>query len=383
MRGEIMGVFSCLCGVRQRVRAAGVMVGLAAGLTACGPGEEPAVTAKPRPAKLYVVEEDTIIRSTRLPAIVGAAETSVLTFTVPGVLQELSVVEGDEVKAGDVLARLDQRDFQNDVNAAQAQFNVANADFQRAENLLAQDAISRSAVDQARSAKDVAQATLNNAQKRLEDATLRAPFDGAIAVINVEAFETIGAQQPVMTLQGQGPLEAIVQMPASIVVNAERIVPVYAYVELDAVPGTRFPTMMAEGAGIADPTTQTFEVRFGFSTPDDIMVLPGMTGIFFGQFRLMDDEETDQLAVPLSAIIGEAGATYVWVAITDADTGAITVTRRPVVVLPGVGETVPVAPLAVDDTTGEIVSGLAPGDEIVAAGGHYLSEGEEIRRYQP
>lgn len=346
--------------------------------SACGEPDTGPVEAPVRPAKLVVVERSSEVKTLRLPLVVGAAETSVLTFQVAGVLQRLNVFEGDEVSEGDVLAQLDQRDFRNDLSAAQAQFDTAEAEFQRAASLLAEDAIARSTFEQRRSARDVAQATLDSAQKRLEDTTIRAPFDGVVAVIHVESFESVPPQQPIMTLQSDSTAEAVVQMPASIVVNAEQIVPLQLYAELDAAPGVRMNAILAETAAIADPTTQTFEVRFGFSPPDTLLVLPGMTGILHGQFRLATETEDDRIVIPLNAVVASAGAPYVWV----VDEPTMSVSKRPVVVRPGIGESVVVDPLIRDDN-GETVSGVEAGEVLVSAGGHYLSEGVQVRPYAP
>ncbi|MEM1087728.1 MAG: efflux RND transporter periplasmic adaptor subunit [Pseudomonadota bacterium] len=339
-----------------------------AALTACGgevetPGEEQAVV---RPVKVIRASADEQIRSIRLPAIVGAADNSILTFQVSGLLQELQISEGEEVERGQTLARLDQRDFRNSVNSAQAQFDNTQIEFERAERLIAENAIARSIFDQRRSARDVARASLDSARKRLDDTTIRAPFSGVVADIHVESFETVGAQQPVLTLQSAGDAEAIVQAPASLIINIQQLEPIETFLELDAAPGLRLSATFVEAASAADPTTQTFESRFAFTPPADLVILPGMTGLMTGRFRTNVTEDIGGIIIPVSAILAEAGATYTW--IVDEET--LTVSRRSIEVSSGVGEGV------------RVINGLQEGDLVVGAGGAYLTEGAEIRIYE-
>ncbi|MEO1304342.1 MAG: efflux RND transporter periplasmic adaptor subunit [Pseudomonadota bacterium] len=322
-----------------------------------------------RPAKVLQVAADTEITSVRLPAIVGAADDSILTFQVSGLLQEWALTEGAEIDRGQVLARLDQRDYQTSVDSALASFNNAQSEFERAERLIAENAISQSIYEERRSQRDVARANLNSARKKLDDTIIRAPFSGVIADIHVESFENVAAQQPILTLQSSGDAEVIVQVPASLVVNIERLEPIDIFLELDAAPGTRMPATFVESASAADATTQTFEARFAFTPTDDLVILPGMTGLLDGRFRSLSDaseEAVSNIRVPVSAILAEAGDTYVW--IVDMET--LTVARRDVMIGPGVGENV------------IIMEGLSDGDSIIGAGGSYLYEGAEIRVYE-
>lgn len=334
---------------------------------ACEADDPTAEAPVVRPAKLIEISAASDIRSIRLPAVVAAADSSVLTFQVSGVLQELNVSEGDTVDRGQVIAQLDRRDFQTAVDSAQASFDNAQLEYTRAETLVERGTVARSVLDQRRSQRDIARAALDSASKARDDATLRAPFGGLVADLHVENFETVTPQQPIVTLQGVGLTEAVVQVPATIVVNAQQIDPIELFVQLDAAPTVQMNAVLTETASLADPTTQTFETRFAFTPPENLLILPGMTGILRGQFRIIGDEDaTPQIIAPISAIIAEAGQTYVWL----VDTDTMTVSRRDVVVSPGTGETVVIA------------SGVEPEDIIVGAGGHYLHEGATIRPFE-
>ncbi|MCP4657040.1 MAG: biotin/lipoyl-binding protein [bacterium] len=120
-----------------------VLAILACGVTACGSDStEQVQEAVVRPVKLLVLEAADSGQSRRYPAIVEAAESPELAFQVPGLLQELPAVEAQVVDEGAVLAKLDPRDIRSSLDSAKAQFENAEAEYQRAERLAAGNAIS-------------------------------------------------------------------------------------------------------------------------------------------------------------------------------------------------------------------------------------------------
>ena len=119
-----------------------LVVGLAA-LSSCS--EETTTDAEPkvRPAKLVTVAASTNQRELTFPAVIQSAQSAELTFQIAGEIRELNVLEGTFVEAGDIIARLDQRDARNRLAQSQAEYDNAEAEFQRADRLFSEDAISR------------------------------------------------------------------------------------------------------------------------------------------------------------------------------------------------------------------------------------------------
>lgn len=332
--------------------------------------EKPVPVAPPdpvRPVKLIEVKATSDIRQVKLPAVIEASNSTVLAFQVGGKLEQLEVTEGQDVSTGTVIGRLNPRDFQNSVKQAQAQYTSANTEYQRARRLLEQNAIARSVVDQRRAARDIARASLDSAQKALEDSVLKTPFEGRIATVAVEQFESVGPQQPIVTLQTVGAAEAVVEIPSTLVANRERLTPIESYVTLDAVGDIRIPAEFLSLSPLANAATQTFAAKFKFLPPEGVNILPGMTGSLNGTLRIAaeDGTSTTQLAIPLSSILSEGADTFVWV----VDTEAMTVSKRAVTLTEGVGESL------------FVESGLKAGETIAGAGASYLVEGKQVRAY--
>ena len=323
---------------------------------------------KVRPAVLLTLATSTDERAITFPAVIDAVSSSEMTFKVSGQISALPVTEGQDVTKGTLVAQLDQAAFRNEVDAARTQFQGAQDEFERAERLLAGDAIAQSSFDQRKTQRDVAQTALNTAQRALNDTVLRAPFDGVISSVPASRFQNVSPSQVIAVLQTTGAAEAVVQIPSTLVAQSGRIEPISTEVTLGAAPGIRIPAEIAATSGQADPTTQTFEVRFSFVPPDDLVILPGMTGSVESKLAIRDrvGGTTDQLTVPMSAVVTDGAERYVW--LVNSET--MTVTKRPVTIAASIGA----------DLT--ISAGLVPGDIIVGAGASYLFEGTKIRPYE-
>lgn len=346
--------------------AIGLTILLPLVLSACGTEEVAKADPVVRPAKLIEVTAGSNITQVSFPAIIEASASADLTFEVSGTLTELLVTEGQKVEQNDVVARLDQRSYQNDLDAAQAQFDAAQAEYGRAKRLIAENAIARSAFDQRKSQRNVARNSLDTARKALEDTELRAPFAGVIADIEIEQFQNVGSTTAILLLQSVGAAEAVVQIPSTLIANSGRIEPIETVVILDAAPGVDIPTVFISASARADESTQTFEVKFGFTPPENLNILPGMTGSVQGSYRTLGDEDVLRISVPLTAIGSDGDERFAW----KVDAASMTVSRQNLIIGSGIGERV------------TVLEGLSIGDTIVGAGMSYLHEGMQIRAYE-
>lgn len=319
-----------------------------------------------RPVKLLTVEEAGSGQTRRYPAVVEAAKSSDLTFQVGGLLQELTVIEAQQVQRGTLLAKLDQRDYRNRVESAQAEYDNAETEYQRGLRLQKGNAISTSDVEQRKSRRDTAKAQLDTAQKALSDTELRAPFAGVVAKVHVEKFQNVQPQESILTLVSLGGgLEAKVDVPASVVATSQSRQHEQAFVILEAAPAVRIPAVFKEAVLEAASESQTYEVRFSFGAPDDLVILPGMNATVVIESTVVAEEETAGVgvAIPLAAVMSEGDRSYVWV----IEPEAMTASKRWVTLEAGIGE------------TAVVTDGLEPGETIAGAGAAYLAEGMKIR----
>ncbi len=336
--------------------------------TSCGNEQvrEPAV----RPVKLITLSGASHLQVTRYPAMLDAAQSSDLSFQVGGLIADLAVSDSQEVQKGDVIARLDQRDFQSQVTSARVQFENAEKEYQRAVRLSQEDAIARSVLDQRKSQRDVARTQLDTAEKALEDTVIRAPFTGLIAETPVNARDMVSAGQIVATLigtenlAGAGIAEATINMPAAVIARVQEAESRRAFVILDVAPDNRIEATFKKASLLADSATQTYSVTFTFDPPNDLVILPGMQATLeLSESRGTTDSQSLRISVPLSAILSDGTARYVWIVNQDS----MTVSKREVTVADGIGE------------SALVTEGLAPGETIATAGASFLAEGMQVR----
>lgn len=322
--------------------------------------------AKARPAVLIEVGKESKGTFLSFPAVIMRQKGSELAFSVNGVVKAVFVKAGQRVKQGQVLARLDQRDFTARFNSAQATYKNAEEQYQRALRLQKGDAISRSEVEKRKAGRDTAKAQLETAKKALDDTVLLSPFTGNVANVSIEELQTAQAGKMVITLLKASQLDVKINLPSHIIAlsprykNEENA----SFVALEDAPDQRISAKLKEISLEADPGSQTFEAIFTCTPPDDLFILPGMNATVW----LQDPGKTtgvQRISVPLTAIDTDQNRKYVWVVNQDT----MTVSKREVTIEPGVGAEL------------DILKGLKSGETIVAAGVSYLSEGMKVRRW--
>jgi multidrug efflux system membrane fusion protein len=349
-------------------------------LSACGQSEEPAKTVETiRPIKLMKVGGSLAGKTKKLPGTVRAADRVDLAFQVPGTLAEFPVKEGQIVKKGTLVARIDPRDYETNLrNAegtsakAQAALAYAIAEYKRYVKVKETDpgAVSDSMVSLKRAAEKVARADLQSAKAtvaaakdQLEYTRLKAPFDGVIAQKYVDNYQEVQAKQAVLSLQNVTDVEVIIDVPELMIAPIRKTLPRF-YAEFTADPNRRFELRVKEFATQADSITQTYRVVLVMPAPSGIRILPGMTVNVAIEFT-EEAEAGAEILVPASAVFADdAGRPQVWV----IDPNTMKAQRRAV-------------------TTGElsggdsirIVSGLNADETIAISGVSMLSEGQTVR----
>ncbi len=335
--------------------------------------EPPAPEPEPvvRPVKMIEIGGPGTTVRREYPGAIEPTLNADLSFDVDGRIEEFLVVEGQEVKQGELLARLDERDYKSDLDAAKAEQGRAKAFLDRVRKASRTGAISAQELTDAEARNSQAEAQLRIKQKAYDDTFLRAPFEGRVARRLVRDFKSVLSKQAVLVLQDDSRLEIKVDVPerdmsgsqrnAS---NEERTRRIKPRVVVTSIPDREFPAEVTELATTADTETRTFEATLAFEKPDDTRILPGMTAKVIVDVPLDDDV----IRLPARSAIGDdTGAAYVW----RIDPDSMTASRAPVRLGPLVGGDV------------QIVSGLSAGDLVAVSGVNQLREGMRVSRYQP
>jgi len=307
------------------------------------------------------------------PATVEAGEKLLMSFRIPGRIIELHVREGEEIRKGQLIARLDPLDYQIAVNEARAEFNKSKADLQRYQKLYEKDAVPLADLDLRISQRDVTKARLEEAEKNLAYTYMRAPFTGNVGRRYVENYMDVKANEPIVDLNDITNVEVKIDVPESIIsltrTRADKL-DLKIFAEYETAPGKQYPLTIKEVSNRADPLTQTFEVTFIMPQPDDIALLPGMNALVRLKATLKKDVDfKTRIIIPAFAIMGaDDGGSYVWI----VDRDDMTVHRKKV---------------ELGQMTGEdnifITNGLIGGELLVVAGMKSLQEGMKVQLWKP
>ncbi|MEE8131129.1 MAG: efflux RND transporter periplasmic adaptor subunit [Vicinamibacterales bacterium] len=319
-----------------------------------------------RPVKMLELAAGQSEQPLEYPGRIAATRQVEIAFEVGGLITELPVTQGELVQRGQLLARLDPRDFAAALDAQRAEVNVALADYRRYQDLYAADAASLQELEVSRRRFEVADAQIRTVEKAVEDTELLAPFSGRVARTLVDAFQGVGARQPILVLQDvTETLDVIVNVPENDVTfrageTARDVREIPVEVGLTSYPSRRIPVRPKEIATEADPITRTFEITFSFDLPDDLTVLPGMTATIYAAV----DRSVGQFSIPASALASdERGDPFVWI----VDRAGMTVSPRSVTI----GE------LSGDEV--EIVDGLQGTETVVISAAQNLRDGMAVR----
>jgi membrane fusion protein, multidrug efflux system len=252
-----------------------------------------------------------------------APQTAVLRAKTGGTLLSLGVAEGDRVRAGQVLGRIEQAELGSRVAERSAQVESARASLVQAERthagnerLAAQQFISaialensRATLDTTRAAVAAAQASLDSTRVGLRDATLLAPIAGTVAKRHVLAGEKISPEQQVLTLVDLTRLELAGSVGTHQVSRLRAGLPVQVQVE-----GQPQPVLgkLARIAPAADAGTRSIAVTVDLANPkvnDQELLRAGQYAV--ARVDLADN--TQRLTLPMSAVSKTSGQDYVWV----------------------------------------------------------------------
>ena len=201
-------------------------------------------------------------------------------FNVSGTLDKLPIKAGMMINKGDVIGELDPRDFQNDLNAAEANYNNVKAQLARIQKLYDAAVDPKSKLDEAVARFKVAEASLEIAQKARNDTVLKAPFKGIVAIRYVDNYQVVNQGQPIISLQDLGTLEIQADIPEWLVARSTNAENIEIYATYEAIPGVKIPLKIKEFSAEASSSTRTYSVRFYMQTnPTDsqVTILPGMT----------------------------------------------------------------------------------------------------------
>jgi RND family efflux transporter MFP subunit len=350
------------------------------GLQGCGEKKEAASEQSIRGLRAYKVSARAESRVRRFPSILQPADVSLLSFEIAGQLKAVNLQAGQKVELGDLLAEIDPRSLQAQVEQANAglrqavaQLANAEADFQRKEELLKRGNTTQAAFDQSKANLLTAQAQRDQARRQLELANhnldrskLLAPFPGTIAHVEVKSFAQVIAGQPILTLYSDDRFE----MPFLVPPATFQTLTIGQEVEIKVAD---LPKLSLKG-NIKELGSKAEQVS---AFPVVVRLENSVQGLNAGMSVEVVIEEPligggNGFLLPLSVIVPEGGKDLQGAATVFLYDQASSTVRKRQITVGGVRDNYLVA-----------TGGVGVGDFVASAGVSYLVDGQKVKLLPP
>ncbi|HXN66842.1 MAG TPA: efflux RND transporter periplasmic adaptor subunit [Bradyrhizobium sp.] len=346
------------------------------GLQGCSEKKQEATEQPVRGLRAYKVAAKTESRVRRFPSVLQPVDVSSLSFEIPGQLKAVTLTVGQKVQLGDVLAEIDPRSLQTQVEQAsagvqqaQAQLDNADADFKRKEELLKRGVATQAVFDQSKAALLSSRAQLDQAQRQLELANhnldrskLLARFSGTIARVEVKSFAQVAAGQPIVTLYSDDRFEMSFLVPS----------PTFQSLAVGQVVNVKvadMPDLSLKGE-ISELGSKAEQVS---AFPVVVRLENSVAGLNAGMSVEVTIEEPliggrSGFLVPLNVLAPEGGKELQGTGVVFLYDGGSSTVKKHVITLGGVR-----------DNRLVVTQGLSAGDIVASAGVSYLIDGQTVK----
>ena len=260
-----------------------------------------------------------------IDGVVEPVKHATVAAQASGRVSQLLVKAGDRVRAGQVLALIDDRDTQTLVQRsgaqlaqAEAELSNAQANFKRTQDLQAKGFVSQAALDMAQTqykaalaGRDGAGAGAKQAQLAQSFTKVTAPFDGYVFETLTQAGDLAVPGAPVATVYAPQPLRVVVQVPASQAGNAKAAQQVLLQVS-GAQGASWVKPAGQQPVGAADPVSQTMTWKLDVPSAAAAQLVPGQQS----RVRFVSGA-AQRMVVPAAAVLKRGEVTGVYVATAE------------------------------------------------------------------
>jgi membrane fusion protein (multidrug efflux system) len=309
-----------------------------------------------------------VARAEDWPASLSAIGTVVAVHGVtvsadlPGIVGEIAFESGKRVASGDLLVRLDSRQEEAQLAAAEAQRNLTRLNLDRASGLVEDGVVSRADFDRTAAEFKTAEARVGEIRATIERKTIRAPFAGILGIRQVNRGQYLTGGDPVVPLQMLDPIYVNFSLPQQEVGRVQ--VDGEVHVTAEGMAGVEFSGKITAIDSVVNEATRMIQVQASFDNPDG-KLHPGM----FVQTQVLLGSERQVITLPAPAIsYAPYGDSVYVVADLEGQNGQSYRGVRQQFVKVGGSRGDLVA----------VVSGVKPGDEVVTSGVFKLRNGAAV-----
>lgn len=270
-----------------------------------GPGGAP---GRVQPVEVTTVVRRDLVESLTVVGSVAPNESADMRAEIAGLVRGIYFEEGQTIRRGDVLVKIDDAELRAQLAQAEARFQLATLNLERSENLRKTQSTTQADYDRARTEFASAKADLSVLRLRLEKTEVKAPFDGVVGARSLSPGDYVTNQTPITTIDDLSRLKIEFQMPERYLFKVQ--------------PGTRIAVssrslgtdQVVQGevyfvSSVIDRATRSSTVKGLLNSPPPSLK-PGM----FANIEVVLDVRTGVLTVPEGAILTTAAGSSVIVA---------------------------------------------------------------------
>jgi RND family efflux transporter MFP subunit len=239
-------------------------------------------------------------------ATLEAEQEATVVAKVRGIVREIYVEEGDEVKAGQVIAKIEDDQYRIEAARAKATLDRLKSDFDRNKELYEKNLIAAEAYQNSQYEYESQKAAYELAQLNLEHTSIKSPIGGVVSERYVKIGNMIGTDQQVYRVTDFSPLQAILHIPEHEMAKIRK--DQRTELKVDALPNQTFTGHVERISPVVDSETGTFKVTV-YVDETKGMLRPGM----FGRVKIVYDTRENTHMIPKSAVISEDLAQSVYV----------------------------------------------------------------------
>ncbi|OIQ22512.1 MAG: efflux transporter periplasmic adaptor subunit [Flavobacterium sp. MedPE-SWcel] len=330
-----------------------------------------------RPVKFEIVNTANAKNIRTFSGTAKAGDEIELSFRSNGIITSFDAKVGQQVKKGQLIAKLDNVQANlayeqsiSAVNSAKSAKNTAKSNLERIKSLYEKGSNSLSDYEAAKNSYQSALDQYESAQRnkgiqssQISYGYIKAPKTGIIAVKNNEINDNVSAGQVIAVLNAGKDINVVVGLPENVI--NKTTLNMNAELTFSAIEGETFKGNVIEIAPVADVNSATYLVKVDITNPPKT-IKPGMATNVTFDFSTTEVVADESLIVPVKAVGEDGNGNYVFI-IESADGKTGQVKKHPI----KIGEL----------TTGgfKVVSGLKSGDKIATAGLQTLLDGQKVR----
>jgi RND family efflux transporter MFP subunit len=239
-------------------------------------------------------------------ATLEAEREATIVARVRGIVREIYVEEGDQVKAGQVIAKIEDDQYRIEATRAKATLDRLQNDFNRNKELYEKNLIAAEAYQNSQYEYESQKAAYELAQLNFEHTSIKSPISGVISQRFVKVGNMIGTDQQVYRVTDFSPLQAILHIPEHEMAKIRK--DQKAELRVDALPNQTFSGHVERISPVVDSETGTFKATVYVEETKD-MLRPGM----FGRVKIVYDTRQNTQMIPKSAVMSQDLAQSVYV----------------------------------------------------------------------